>query len=77
MKSIVGMVLLIQKLLIKLLKIMKQNIWCKFFRLHKYEIIKEESYFENIIDVEKDFPKDVMLTQVFQPLLDTIMKSIE
>lgn len=23
---------------------MKQNIWCKFFRLRKYEIIKEESY---------------------------------
>ena len=20
---------------------MKQNIWCKFFNLHKYEIIKE------------------------------------
>lgn len=21
---------------------MKQNLWCKFFGLHKYEIIKEE-----------------------------------
>ena len=22
---------------------MSQNIWCKFFNLHKYEIIKEEN----------------------------------
>lgn len=22
---------------------MKQNIWCKFFNLHKYEIIKEDN----------------------------------
>ena len=21
---------------------MKQNVWCKFFNLHKYEIMKEE-----------------------------------
>lgn len=21
---------------------MKQNLWCKFFRLHKYEIIQQE-----------------------------------
>lgn len=21
---------------------MKQNIWCKFFKLHKYEIIQQE-----------------------------------
>lgn len=21
---------------------MKQNLWCKFFKLHKYEIIREE-----------------------------------
>lgn len=25
------------------LKNMKQNIWCKFFNLHKYEVIKEEN----------------------------------
>lgn len=22
---------------------MKQNIWCRFFNLHKYEIIKEDN----------------------------------
>lgn len=22
---------------------MKQNIWCKFFNLHKYEVLKEEN----------------------------------
>ena len=22
---------------------MKQNLWCKFFGLHKYEILKEET----------------------------------
>lgn len=25
---------------------MKQNIWCKFFRLHKYEVFKEEPYLD-------------------------------
>ena len=23
---------------------MKQNLWCKIFNLHKYEIIKEENF---------------------------------
>lgn len=23
---------------------MKQNIWCKFFNFHKYEILREESF---------------------------------
>lgn len=22
---------------------MKQNIWCKFFNLHKYEVLREET----------------------------------
>ena len=52
-------------------KILQANPIIKKYDLYEMmiEIIKEESYFENIIDVEKDFPKDVMLTQVFQPLL--------
>ena len=52
-------------------KILQANSIIKKYDLYEMmiEIIKEESYFENIIDVEKDFPKDVMLTQVFQPLL--------
>ena len=52
-------------------KIVQANPIIRRYDLYEMmiEIIKEESYFENIIDVEKDFPKDVMLTQVFQPLL--------
>lgn len=26
---------------------MKQNIWCKLFNLHKYEVIKEEDLTDN------------------------------
>lgn len=52
-------------------KLVQSNLTIKKFDLYEMmiELIKEESYFENIIDVERDFPKDVMLTQVFQPLL--------
>ena len=52
-------------------KIVQANPIIKKFDLYEMmiELIKEEAYFDNIIDVERDYPKDVMLTQVFQPLL--------
>jgi len=52
-------------------KIVQENPILRKFDLYEMmiDLIKEESYFDNIIDVEKDFTKDVMLTQVFQPLL--------
>ena len=52
-------------------KISQSNHSIKMFDLYEMmiDLIKEENYFENIIEVEQDFPKDVMLTQVFQPLL--------
>lgn len=30
---------------------MKQNIWCKLFNLHKYEIIKEDFYYNKHGDI--------------------------
>jgi len=52
-------------------KISKNNTTIKVFDLYEMmnEVIKEESYFDNILEMETEFPKDVMLSQVFQPLL--------
>jgi len=52
-------------------KISRNNKTIKIFDLYDMmiEVIKDESYFDNIIEMETEFPKDVMLSQVFQPLL--------
>ncbi len=52
-------------------KIAQNNKTIKRFDLYEMmlEVIKEEGYFENIIEMESEYPKSVMLTQVFQPLL--------
>lgn len=52
-------------------KIIKSNHSIKKFDLYEMmiELIKEESYFDNIVEMENKFPKEIMLSQVFQPLL--------
>lgn len=47
MKVLLSILILIQTIndyYNKYITIMTQNIWCKVFRLHKYEIIKEEDF---------------------------------
>lgn len=52
-------------------KIVQNNHSIVKFDLYEMmiKVIKEENYLETIVDIENTFEKDIMLSQVFQPLL--------
>lgn len=52
-------------------KIVQNNHSIVKFDLYEMmiKVIKEENYLETIVEIENTFEKDIMLSQVFQPLL--------